>query len=87
MTGTEYLLTRVWPVKHSRKTLVSSPSLRRQQLEELVVPLVASKGAENDVRVARERGIPVHHRIEDVPGVRAQSSGNRPSRDPLAHRR
>jgi hypothetical protein len=27
-----------------------------------------SKGADNDVRIARERGIPVWHRIEDIPG-------------------
>jgi hypothetical protein len=27
-----------------------------------------SKGADNDVRLARERGLPVYHRIEDVPG-------------------
>jgi hypothetical protein len=27
-----------------------------------------SAGADNDVRVATERGIPVYHRIEDVPG-------------------
>ena len=29
----------------------------------------ASAGADNDVRAARERGIPVYHRLEDVPGV------------------
>jgi hypothetical protein len=28
----------------------------------------ASKGADNDVRLARERGLAVYHRIEDVPG-------------------
>jgi hypothetical protein len=28
----------------------------------------ASSGADNDVRVARTRGIPVHFRLEDVPG-------------------
>jgi hypothetical protein len=27
-----------------------------------------SKGADNDVRIARERGIPVYHRLEEVPG-------------------
>lgn len=27
-----------------------------------------SKGADNDVRIARERGLPVYHRLEDVPG-------------------
>ncbi|OLP53857.1 DUF4406 domain-containing protein [Rhizobium rhizosphaerae] len=31
----------------------------------------ASKGADNDVRIARERGIPVWTRLEDVPGVTA----------------
>ncbi len=29
----------------------------------------ASKGADNDERIAKERGIPVYHRIEDVPDV------------------
>jgi len=29
----------------------------------------ASKGADNDVRLAQARGIPVYYRIEDVPGV------------------
>jgi len=28
----------------------------------------ASTGADNDVRLARERGLPVYHRLEDVPG-------------------
>jgi hypothetical protein len=28
-----------------------------------------SKGADEDVRMARERGLPVYHRISDVPGV------------------
>jgi hypothetical protein len=27
-----------------------------------------SKGADNDVRIATERGIPVYHKLEDVPG-------------------
>ena len=27
-----------------------------------------SRGADNDVKIARERGIPVYHRLEDVPG-------------------
>lgn len=27
-----------------------------------------SKGADNDVRIARERDIPVYYRLEDVPG-------------------
>lgn len=31
----------------------------------------ASKGADNDVRIARERGIPVYERLEDVPGCEA----------------
>jgi len=29
----------------------------------------ASKGADNDVRIANERGIPVWHDIADVPGI------------------
>ncbi|MFC6445428.1 DUF4406 domain-containing protein [Shinella zoogloeoides] len=32
-----------------------------------------SKGADNDVRIARERGIPVWHRLEDVPGCAASA--------------
>ncbi len=28
----------------------------------------ASKGADEDVRIARERGLPVYFRVEDVPG-------------------
>ncbi len=28
----------------------------------------ASKGADNDVRIANERSIPVYYRLEDVPG-------------------
>ena len=31
----------------------------------------ASKGADNDVRIATERGIPVWYRLEDVPGCAA----------------
>jgi len=27
----------------------------------------ASKGADEDVRIARERGLPVYFRLEDVP--------------------
>lgn len=30
-----------------------------------------SKGADNDVRIANERGIPVYYRLEDVPGCGA----------------
>ncbi|MBO9629836.1 MAG: DUF4406 domain-containing protein [Shinella sp.] len=33
-----------------------------------------SKGADNDVRIARERGIPVWHRLEDVPGCAAAAA-------------
>ena len=29
----------------------------------------ASKGADNDVQLARERGIPVYHDLDEVPGV------------------
>lgn len=28
-----------------------------------------SRGADNDVRLAQERGLAVYHRLEDVPGV------------------
>ena len=28
----------------------------------------ASKGADNDVKIARERGIPVYFRLEEIPG-------------------
>jgi hypothetical protein len=31
-----------------------------------------SKGADNDVRLAHERGIPVYFRIEDIPQYRAE---------------
>jgi hypothetical protein len=31
----------------------------------------ASAGADQDVRIARERGLPVYERIEDVPGYAA----------------
>ena len=30
----------------------------------------ASKGADNDVRIANERGIPVYHDLGDIPGYR-----------------
>ncbi len=30
----------------------------------------ASKGADEDVRVARERGLPVYYRLEDIPGCK-----------------
>ncbi|MDO1581401.1 DUF4406 domain-containing protein [Rhizobium oryzicola] len=33
-----------------------------------------SKGADNDVRIATERGIPIWYRLEDVPGVAAALS-------------
>lgn len=29
----------------------------------------ASKGADQDVRIAAERGLPVYYRLEDIPGV------------------
>ncbi len=35
----------------------------------------ASTGADQDVRIARERGIPVYERIEDVPGYVAEPAG------------
>jgi hypothetical protein len=28
----------------------------------------ASTGADQDVRIAKERGLPVYHRVEDIPG-------------------
>ncbi|HEX8869849.1 MAG TPA: DUF4406 domain-containing protein [Lentzea sp.] len=30
-----------------------------------------STGADEDVRIARERGLPVYERVEDIPGYRA----------------
>ncbi|PYE37840.1 phosphoglycerate kinase [Rhizobium sp. PP-F2F-G38] len=39
----------------------------------------ASKGADNDVRIARERGIPVYERLEDVPGCAAFAKGALPA--------
>lgn len=42
---------------------------RLLQLCEAVLRLSGdSRGADNDVRIARERGIPVYFRLEDVPG-------------------
>ena len=29
-----------------------------------------STGADQDVRIARERGLPVYHRVEEIPGYR-----------------
>ncbi|MBA8878802.1 DUF4406 domain-containing protein [Phyllobacterium myrsinacearum] len=34
----------------------------------------ASKGADNDVRIANERGIPVYYKLQDVPGCGAQNA-------------
>jgi hypothetical protein len=31
----------------------------------------ASTGADQDVQIAQERGLPVYHRVEDIPGYRA----------------
>jgi hypothetical protein len=28
-----------------------------------------SRGADQDVAIAKERGLPIYHRLEDVPGV------------------
>lgn len=33
----------------------------------------ASKGADEDVRIARERGLPVYFRLSEVPGIDAES--------------
>jgi len=30
-----------------------------------------STGADQDVRIAQERGLPVYHRVEDIPGYQA----------------
>jgi len=30
-----------------------------------------SAGADQDVRIARERGLPVYDRVEDIPGYRS----------------
>ncbi|NUT92505.1 MAG: DUF4406 domain-containing protein [Saccharothrix sp.] len=30
-----------------------------------------STGADEDVRIAQERGLPVYHRVEDIPGYQA----------------
>jgi hypothetical protein len=38
----------------------------------------ASAGADNDVRLARERGLPVYHRLEEVPGCAATPSAAPP---------
>ena len=33
-----------------------------------------STGADQDVAIARRRGIPVYHQIEEIPGYRAPSA-------------
>jgi hypothetical protein len=33
-----------------------------------------SAGADNDVRIARQRGIPVYHSIEEIPGYTARAA-------------
>lgn len=35
-----------------------------------------STGADQDVAIARERGIPVYYRLEDVPGVRLPANAS-----------
>lgn len=30
-----------------------------------------STGADEDVRIAQDRGLPIYHRVEDIPGYRA----------------
>lgn len=35
-----------------------------------------SRGADNDVRLAEERGLPVYRRLQDVPGVEHQTAGH-----------
>jgi hypothetical protein len=35
-----------------------------------------SSGADNDVRIAHERGIPVYHSIEEVPGYGARADAD-----------
>ena len=38
----------------------------------------ASRGADQDVAIAEQRGLPVYHRVEDVPGCRpAPAAGGR----------
>jgi len=36
--------------------------------EWVALPVLSSAGADQDVAIARELGIPVWHRVEDVPG-------------------
>ncbi|WP_158933239.1 DUF4406 domain-containing protein [Acidisphaera sp. S103] len=48
---------------------------RLLQLAEAVLRLPgASTGADNDVKIARERGIPVYYRIEDVPSCESHKA-------------
>jgi hypothetical protein len=37
----------------------------------------ASKGADQDVAIARRRGLPVYYRLEDVPGARTAATAGR----------
>ena len=47
---------------------LSAEDLNIQVLEDVLRIEGESKGADNDVRLATERGIPVYYRLEDVPG-------------------
>jgi hypothetical protein len=42
----------------------------------------ASRGADQDVAIARERGLPVWHRIEDVPGYQPDPDLSLAGQDP-----
>jgi hypothetical protein len=39
----------------------------------------ASTGADQDEAIARERGLPIYHRVEDVPGYTPDEFGQRPT--------
>ena len=38
-----------------------------------------SRGADQDVAIAHERGIPVYYNLNDIPGVSASSAGTPPT--------
>lgn len=52
-------------------TMITSTERLLQHCDAVLRLRGASTGADQDVRIARERGLPVYERIEDVPGYAA----------------
>ncbi len=55
-------------MRSTKRSSTRSPNWLLQLCEGVLRLPGDSKGADNDVRIARERGIPVWNRLEDVPG-------------------